>query len=180
MRLHADNRPFVRRIALGALLVTSVTVGCVAATGVLSSAPAAAASTTHTARLEGNLGGAVEPEAKGKFYCNSLTESWALSITGVQVIGADGVTPWDTGHVLGYNPDPGHYYLYVEVGPPNGDIFVVTLAQDPKTGLYEANTSDSVGSTFGCGKGTIVRVGGGTATELQTSQGSLVLDAPLS
>jgi hypothetical protein len=180
MRLHTNNSRIVRRVTLGALLVTSVAVGPVAATGVLSSNPAAAASTTHSAKLKGNHAGAVEPEAKGKFYCNSLTESWALSITGVQVIGADGVTPWDTGHVIGYNPDPGHYYLYVEIGPPNGEIFVVTLSQDPKTGLYEANTSQSVGAAFGGGKGTIVQVGGGTGTELQTSQGSLVLDAPLS
>ena len=65
------------------------------------------------------------------------------------MIGADGVTPWDTGRAIGYNPDPGHYYLYVEIGPPNGDIFVVTLSQDPKTGLYEANTSQSVGADSG-------------------------------
>jgi len=74
------------------------------------------------------------------------------------------------GRVEPYNPDPGHYYLYVEIGPPNADIFVVTLSQDPNTGLYEANTSQSVGAAFGCGKGAIVQVGGGTATELQTSQ----------
>lgn len=60
-----------------------------------------------------------------------------LSSCDVQVIGADGITPWDKGHVIGSNPDPGHYYLYVEIGPPNGDIFVVTLSQDPKTGLHE-------------------------------------------
>jgi hypothetical protein len=166
-----------RRAILACTLLTGAVLVAIAATGVLSSAPAAAASTR--AKLEGNHAGAVEPEAKGKFYCNSLTESWALSITGVQVIGADGVTPWDMGHVIGYNPDPGHYYLYVEIGPPNGDVFVVTLSQDPKTGLYEANTSQSVGAAFGCGKGTIVQVGGGTATELGNSPGSLVLYAPL-
>jgi len=169
-----------RRAILACTLLTGAVLLPIAATGVLSSAPAAAASTTHRANLEGNHGGAVEPKAKGKFYCNSLTDSWALSVTGVQVIGADGVTPWDTGHAVGYNPDPGHYYVYVEIGPPNGDIFVVTLSQDPKTGLYEANTSQRVGTAFGCEKGTVVRVGGGTATELQMSPGSLVLDAPLS
>ena len=180
MGFYTKTSQKVRRVALGALLVTGVLVGAVAATGVVSSAPAAASSTTHKAKLEGNHARAIEPRVKGKFACSTLTDSWTLSITGIQVIGADGVTPWDTGRVIGYNPDPGHYYLYVEIGPPNGDIFVVTLSQDPKTGLYEANTSQSVGAAFGCGQGTIVQVGGGTATELDTSPGSLVLDAPLS
>jgi hypothetical protein len=180
MGFYTNTSQKVRRVALGALFVTSVTVGAVTAAGVVSSAPAAGSSTTHKAKLVGNHAGAVEPRAKGKFTCSILTESWTLSISGIQVIGADGVTPWDTGRAIGYNPDPGHYYVYVEIGPPNGDIFVVTLSQDPKTGLYETTTSQSVGGAFGCGKGTVVQVGGGTATELQTSPGSLVLDAPLS
>jgi hypothetical protein len=63
MRPHTNNSRIVRRVALGALLVMGVAVGPVAATGVLSSAPAAAASTTHSAKLKGNQAGAVEPEA---------------------------------------------------------------------------------------------------------------------
>jgi hypothetical protein len=77
-----------RRAILACTPLTGAVLVPIAVTGVLSSAPAAAASTTHIAKLEGNHAGAVEPKAKGKFYCNSLTESWALSITGVQVIGA--------------------------------------------------------------------------------------------
>ena len=77
--------------------MTGMAVGAVAATGLVSSAPAAASSTTHKVKLEGNHAGAVEPRTKGKFTCSTLTDSWTLSITGVQVIGADGITPWDTG-----------------------------------------------------------------------------------
>jgi hypothetical protein len=168
-----------QRAVLACALLSGAVLVPLAATGLVSSAPAAASSTTHKAKLVGNHGGAIEPRVKGKFTCSTLTESWTLSITGIQVIGRDGVTPWDTGRTIGYNPDPGHYYVYVEVGPPNGDIWVVNLTQDPSTGLFGVNATQDVGGAFGCGTGTVVQVGGGTAAELDTSPGSLLLDAPL-
>ena len=166
-----------RSAIVACTMLTGAVLVPIAVTGVLSSAPAAASSTTHKAKLEGNKGGAVEPKAKGKLICSTLTDTWTLSITGIQVIGRDGVTPWDTGKVVGYNPDPGHYYLYVEIGPY---LFVKTISQDPTTGLYQANVSDAVPGGTGCGTGLLVQVGGGTATELVSSPGSLVLNAPLS
>ena len=165
----------IRRVTLGAVLVTGMTVAPIAAMGVLSGSPAAASSGTHKAKLGGNSGPAVEPKVKGKFSCNSVSNSWALSITKIQVIGSDGITPWDR-TAFATNPNPGHYWVAVR----SSEFVSATISQDPATGLYQANAGGSLPPVFSCATGASVLVYGGDVADLVSAPGSLIIHATLS
>lgn len=141
-----------RRVALGALLTIGLLVAPVAASVVPSSVQAGASSATHKAKLASNRGNAIEPKANGKFTCSSLYNSWTLSIKGVQVIGSDGVTPWDT------TDNFGHYFVEVFIGAEN---FSVTLAQNSSTGLFDGYGSGVFSRGGECLANSGVQVVGG-------------------
>jgi len=175
IRKRNRNRGYV---ALGALLAAGLTVVPIVATSALSAAPAGALSTTHKATLSGNTGLAVEPsKAKVTFFCNSVSRTFGWGIKDVQVIGSDGLTPWDTGSYPGYNPLPGQFYLVF--GDAHGHDAGVSIYQDPTTALYGSGGALPLPAGFGCATGDPIIVFGGSIADLEAGRGSLAFVSTL-
>lgn len=140
-----------RRIAvsmLGTAVLALAFVIPVVFTGVLSgSAPAGAASANHTVKLTGpGTSLAYESKAKAKFTCSSTTGTFTLTASGIQVIGSNHLTPWDTTLTTGHS-----YWISFWVdGYFAGSPDALALTQNPTTGLYGGTTTGYLDSASEC------------------------------
>ena len=155
-----------RRIAvlmLGTALLTLATAVPAVFTGVPDgSVQAGAASATHTVKLAGpGTSLAYEPKAKAKFTCNSTTGAFTLTSSGIQVIGSNHVTPWDT-------QATGSYWISFWVdGSFSFAPQLLGLTQDPTTGFYGGTGTGFLDAPSDCSKGNPVLVFGGVDTDFE-------------
>ncbi len=157
-----------RRIAvsmLGTAVLALAFVIPVVFTGVLSgSAPAGAASANHTVKLTGpGTSLAYESKAKAKFTCSSTTGTFTLTASGIQVIGSNHLTPWDTTLTTGHS-----YWISFWVdGYFAGSPDALALTQNPTTGLYGGTTTGYLDSASECASGNPLLVFGGVSSDTE-------------
>jgi hypothetical protein len=123
--------------------------------------PAGATGTTHRTPVSArNTGADVEGSARVLFRCNDATGTYTLSVTNVQVIQTDGVTPW---HRWDFGDGTARPYVTVTLTPPGGAAVSITtvgsvplvyelwdgatsspLVQDTTNGLFELKTKGNL------------------------------------
>jgi hypothetical protein len=155
-----------KRLAVICAIATLLVGGGTAAAAVSASSPvgAKAAPTIgvrHKIRLA-NVGPATEGSAVATFQCNDVTGAFKLSVKGVQVIGFDHLTPWDTTLV------PGRYWITLSLANPGFTHFggeSVALTQDADDGLFAVTSAGTLSDVAACTYGSSVEIFGGTAAD---------------
>ena len=131
-----------RRPGIRTLVTVLVSAGMVTgAMTAFSSSPAAAVGTTHRlASSPRSTGFAVEGAARIRFTCNDVTGAAQLVVTNVQLIEADGVTPWQSPN-LGFMLENASFTRYLL----NESTFGSTLSQNTTNGLYGLKLNFNMG-----------------------------------
>jgi hypothetical protein len=156
-------------VALGLAAALSTGGGIAAVT--LTASSGAAAIGTHKITLRGassNFGGATENSAVMKFQCNDATGRFNISVKGVQVIGSDHVTPWDTTS----GDFAGRYWVHVTLfGESLNHIYTdfPVLSQDAKAGLFTLTKAGTLPDVAACRGGSGFIIDGGSNADTNQS-----------
>ncbi len=157
----------IRRAVLAAGGVAAVVLPVAVPLLVASPSTAAAVATTHSIKFVGRGTGSpmlIEPKLKLKESCNSSTGAWTVSASGIQVIGPDGVTPFDTRN--------GQYVLSVTLA---AEQTFVPLKQDPKTALFDANFTSTLIKKTDCFSGASTAITATTNHDIEVALKNLGL-----
>ena len=112
------------RIAVAVVVAGGLLVAGASAAQVVTGGAAGAVGTTHrTPASARSTGTDVEGSARASLRCNDATGAYTLSVTNVQVIQTDGVTPW---HRWDFGDGTARPYVTVTLTPSGGPAVSVT------------------------------------------------------